>query len=390
MNYPHNSDERFRHLVSVGLELASIKDEDILLEKVLYTARYFLNADAGSIYIREKDRLFFRCAQNDTLRKKLPPGKKLIYTTFSIPIDDKSIAGYAALKGEVLNIKDVYKIEHLAPYRFNTDYDRVSEYRTKSVLTAPLMTSRGMVIGVIQIINAIGHEGEFVSFSDADEPFVRHLGNIAASAIERAQLIRSTILRMIKMAELRDPEETGAHVNRVGAYSSEIYETWGKNHNINEGEIERCKDALRLAAMLHDVGKISVPDTILKKPGRLTDEEFEKMKNHTIYGSGIFSDCQSELDRMSKDIARHHHERWDGKGYPDGLQGGEIPLTARIVSVADVYDALSSERSYKKPLSDEEALKIIADESGSHFDDEIVKIFLDIFDTIKSIKARYI
>ncbi len=384
-----NPDVRYEHLVSVGLELSAIRDEDILLEKVLYAARYFLKADAGSIYIKEKERLLFRCAQNDTLQSELPVGKKLIYSTFSVPVDDKSIAGYVALTGELLNIDDVYKIPPAKPYRFNTEYDKVSNYRTKSVLTAPLITSRGRIIGVIQIINAKSSDGKVVKFSSTDEPFLRHFANIAASAIERAQLIRNTILRMIKMAELRDPKETGAHVNRVGAYSSEIYEAWAMSRKISEYEIERNKDALRLTAMLHDVGKISVPDAILKKNGRLTDEEFAEMKKHTIYGAELFADCQTELDLMAREIARHHHERWDGKGYPDGLCGESIPLMARITAVADVYDALSSARSYKSSFPDDEAYKIILSESGTHFDPEIVEIFTSIFDVIKNIRLKY-
>ncbi|PKN02221.1 MAG: phosphohydrolase [Elusimicrobia bacterium HGW-Elusimicrobia-1] len=381
--------EKLQYLITVGLELSEIRDEDVLLEKVLYAARYFLSADAGSIYIKEKDRLLFRCAQNDTLSSRLAPGRKLGITTFALPIDDKSIAGYVALTGEPLNIPDVYAIPDGAPYSFGKNYDTISDYHTKSVLTAPLKTSRNRIIGVLQLINVKSPSGETGIFSESDEPYVRHFANIAASAIERAQLIRTTILRMISMAELRDPTETATHVNRVGAYSMEIYEAWARAGGVDPLEVERNKDTLRLAAMLHDVGKIAVSDTILKKPAKLSDEEFAKIMEHSEAGARLFGECDTELETMSRDIALYHHERWDGAGYPKGLKGEEIPVAARIVALADVYDALSSRRAYKEAFDETKSLDIIQESAGKHFDPALVKIFLDNFYNIRQISRRY-
>ncbi len=405
-----NDKKRFKELAALSAELLEVKDLDILLEKILTLARKFVNADAGSIYIREENHLKFSYCQNDTLSKNLPPGKKLIYSTFTIPIDNNTIAGYVAKTGKILNIPDVYNIPNNVPYKFGKVYDKISNYRSKSMLVIPLKNSRGEIMGVLQIINAKDEKGNIVPFSSEDEPFILHLAHNAAMALERAQITRTVILRMVKMAELRDPKETGPHVNRVAAYSAEIYEAWAKRKGIPSKEIERKKDILRMAAMLHDVGKIAIPDAILKKPGKLTPEEYEIMKQHTFLGAQLFADPRSEFDEAAAEVALNHHERWDGKGYPGhidpftgkplpgyedkdgrarGKKGEEIPLFGRIVAIADVYDALVSKRCYKQAWDDEKAIRIIKEEAGKQFDPEIVDVFLSCLDIIHSIRSRY-
>ncbi|MGD9160200.1 MAG: HD domain-containing protein, partial [Desulfobacteraceae bacterium] len=232
----------------------------------------------------------------------------------------------------------------------------------------------------------------------------------AGLAIERAQTTRNIILRMISMAELRDPKETGAHVNRVGAYSVEIYEEWARTKGIPADEVEMQKDVLRMAAMLHDVGKVAISDLILKKPDRLTMDEFEIMKSHTYLGARLFKETQSDFDEVAMEVALNHHEKWDGTGYPghsdkiDILQTGmdkkeneqflpkkgkEIPLFGRIVAIADVYDALCSRRAYKKAWKEDEILEEIKKCSGTHFDPDIVAAFFGCHDMLKSVAKRY-
>jgi len=133
---------------------------------------------------------------------------------------------------------------------------------------------------------------------------------------------------------------------------------------------------LNVSGNLHDIGKIGIPDSILLKPGRLTDEEYEIIKKHPVIGSNIIGHFGMWTDEQS--IIRHHHERFDGKGYPDGLKGEEIPLLARILSVADVYDALTTDRSYRRKMPDHVAVKIIRENAGSQFDPKIVNIFLKL------------
>jgi HD-GYP domain-containing protein (c-di-GMP phosphodiesterase class II) len=202
---------------------------------------------------------------------------------------------------------------------------------------------------------------------------------------------------------MRDPSETGAHVQRVGAYSAEIYDRWARTRGIDRKEIKRYRDLLRVAAMLHDVGKVGVSDLILKKPGKLTDEEFATMKLHTVNGARLFLNATSELDAMSREIALNHHEKWNGKGYPGAIpdlgaedvalgvpkRGEEIPLAARFVALADVFDALCSRRSYKAEWSDEKILDLLREEKGEHFDPEVVDAFLDIFDVITAIREKF-
>jgi len=273
--------EKINLITQISLDINQVKDVDILLEKILTNARKFFNADAGSIYLKDGDELKFSYTQNDTLQSRLGPKKKLIYSTFSLPCNNMSIAGYVAHSCKALNIPDVYQIINTAPYRFDSKFDILSEYKTCSMLTVPMTNQSGEALGAMQIINAQDDRGNMIPFSAFDESLIMHFGTSAALALERAQMTRNIILRLISMAELRDPQETGAHVNRVGAYSVEIFEEWAKEKKLALEIVERQKDLLRMAAMLHDVGKVAISDLILKKPARLDMDEFEVIKSHT-------------------------------------------------------------------------------------------------------------
>ena len=397
------SKTKLSELLSITENLNHVKDLDSLLDNILYEARKFTGADAGTIFLVEGDKLKFSYFQNDTLEKRTSTSNQFIYSIFEIPINDNSIAGYVALSGKPLIINDVYRIEGNVPYSFNSYFDSIFNYKTVSTLTIPLITSRQNVVGVMQIINAMDKDGNIIPFNEENKMFVSFFANNASVAIERAKMTREIVLRMIKMAELRDPKETGNHVNRVAAYTIEIYDRLAKNKNLPLSEIKRTKDALRIAAMLHDVGKVAISDTILKKKGGLTDEEFNIMKLHTVYGARLFENSMSEMDILSKEIALNHHERWNGTGYPGFIdnifednikfgrskKGNEIPLYSRIVALADVYDALISERVYKEMWSDEETKKYILSQRGSHFDPEVVDAFFEIYDVILAIRKKY-
>ena len=179
---------------------------------------------------------------------------------------------------------------------------------------------------------------------------------------------REIIMMLMKAAEHRDTE-TGNHVGRVAGYVARIAGGLG----LSPDEAER----LSLASTMHDVGKISVPDTILLKPGRLTDAERGEMEQHAERGRRILEGSDSALIRLAAEIAATHHERWDGGGYPKGLSGEAIPLSGRIVAVADVYDALTSERPYKTAWSQAEAVAHLRANAGTHFDPACVAAFLD-------------
>jgi len=407
----------FRSIIKLDSELNQIQDLDLLLERILLEARKVVRADAGSIYVIEKqenedgcivDKLVVKYAQNDTLAKDLPAGQKLVYSVFSLNINEKTVSGYCALTKKLVNIPDVYNISPDAPYSYSTAYDKISGYRTTSTLAIPLLTAEGRLLGVIQIINSKNKDGKVIPFSTDDEFLITHFATNATIALQKAYVTRAMILRMIKMSELRDPKETGTHVNRVAGYAVEIYDRWAYHHDVPVVEKEHFKDTLKIASMLHDVGKVAISDIILKKPAKFTPEEYTIMQHHTLYGAQLFEDPQSPVDIIARDVALNHHENWDGTGYPGwidpdsekvikhdsegkplGKKGEEIPLTGRIVALADVYDALCSRRVYKEPWSEADVLAEIKGLSGTKFDPDLIDIFFEILPSIKQIRSLY-
>jgi HD-GYP domain-containing protein (c-di-GMP phosphodiesterase class II) len=378
-----------KELLTINEKLNQIQDLDSLLDHILFESRRFTKADAGSIFLIKNNVLEFSYVQNDTQAKVDPLNNKNIYSYFTVPIDASSLCGYVALTGEALMVDNVYQLSEGVPYSFNPQFDNFSKYRTGSVLTIPLVTRINQIIGVIQIINKKNDQQQTLPFNEDDKCYVSFFANNATIAIERARMTRQLVLRMTKMAELRDPKETWTHANRVGAYAIEIYNRWACKKGIPEEEIKRLKDNLRIAAMLHDVGKVAVSDLILKKTSPLTEKEFTEMKKHTQWGAALFADSLSDTDQLSALIAKTHHEKWDGTGYPENLKATEIPLAGRIVALADVYDALISKRTYKNAWDEQHVLEYIISQGGKHFDPEIVESFIEIYDIIKAIRERY-
>lgn len=398
---PKAHEDIVAEIIRVNDELSQLKDLDAILDRILTRVRKVTKADAGTIYLVKEGKLHFSYVHNDTLFSTAV--NKEVYGNFAMPINDTSIVGYVAGHGELLAIDDAYDMPSDSPVRFNPAFDQKTGYRTRSILTIPIKTSQNKVVGVIQVINAKDDTGASVPFTDEAKQYLPLFATTASVAIERAIMTRELILRMMQMAELRDPSETGAHVQRVGAYSAEIYHLWAQRKGIPEDELKKTKDLIRIAAMLHDVGKVGISDKILKKPAKLTDEEFATMRFHTVFGAKLFNNATSELDALSGEIALCHHEKWNGKGYPGSvknmdihakttgkpMQGEDIPIAARICALADVFDALSSRRSYKPPWPDEKIIAVIKEESGQHFDPDVVDCFLDIWDVISAIRAKY-
>jgi len=406
----------FKNIIRLDSELNQIQDYDLLLERILFESRKVVHADAGSIYItvpndkpgESTEKLSIKYSQNDTIQKNMPPGQKMIYSIFSVQINEKSISGYCAYKKTLINIPDMYNIPPEMPYKFLSDFDIITGYKTVSTLTIPLVATDKKLMGVIQVINAKDKDGNIIPFSTDDEIILMHFATNATMVLQRAYITRAMILRMIKMSELRDPKETGTHVNRVAGYAVEIYDRWAHHHRIPVEEKEKFRDSLKISSMLHDVGKVAISDTILKKPARFTPEEYQIMQNHTIYGARLFFDTSSPVDELARDIALTHHENWDGTGYPGwidphtgkverttdegkplGRRGEEIPLGGRIVAIADVFDALCSKRVYKEPWSETEVLDEMHKLAGSKFDPELVDIFFEILPNIKQTQNRY-
>lgn len=217
---------------------------------------------------------------------------------------------------------------------------------------------------------------------------------VEARTRQLAGLQDSLIQAMASMAETRD-NETGQHIRRTQLYMQALAEHLKENPKFRDELSERDITMLYKSAPLHDIGKVGVPDAILLKPGKLTPEEFEEMKKHTIYGRDTIMAAEKELDtpepflEVARKIAYMHHEKWDGSGYPIGIKGEEIPLPARMMALADVYDALISKRVYKNSMTHEEAKNIILEGRGSHFDPDIVDTFMRISHLFYDIAQAY-
>ena len=195
------------------------------------------------------------------------------------------------------------------------------------------------------------------------------------------------------MVESRD-KNTGQHVRKTAAYVKIILEQMKKEGIYADRLTDKFIEDVEQSAPLHDVGKINIPDAVLNKPGKLTDEEFAKMKTHTTAGRDIITSVIENIPapgylEEARNLAAHHHERWDGRGYPDGIAGEEIPLSARIMAVADVFDALVSRRSYKKGFPFDKAIDIIREGSGTQFDPLVVHAFLQAEDKVRQVARSF-
>lgn len=225
-----------------------------------------------------------------------------------------------------------------------------------------------------------------------------HASSLQAELYRRAQALTlaqdATIFALSSLVEARD-NETGGHIHRTQHYVKTIARTLQGTAEFRDRLTPEIIDLLFKSAPLHDVGKIGIDDRILRKPGRLTPEEFDIMKQHTTIGCAAIVEAEKHFGaddsflRIAREIARSHHERWNGKGYPDGLSGDDIPLSARIMAIADVYDALISERVYKKALSHDVAMQMVTEQRGQHFDPRIVDAFVRAEQEIRAIALRY-
>lgn len=196
-------------------------------------------------------------------------------------------------------------------------------------------------------------------------------------ALESSHL--DTIRYLAAAAEFKD-DDTGEHIIRMSRFSSMIADAYGQDKNY-------CS-LLQQASPMHDIGKIGIPDNVLKKRGKLTEQEWECMRKHPEYGASILSGSEAPLIQMAAEVALTHHEKFDGSGYPSKLVGDQIPLSGRIVALADYFDAITMDRCYRRAFSDEEAINMVMENSGTHFDPDVVKAFLSVRDEIINERDR--
>ena len=254
------------------------------------------------------------------------------------------------------------------------------------MLVVPMTTPDGHVVGVIQLLNArCPGSDKITAFPKEHEELVLCLASQAAVALNNARLTSElqfayseAIHHLARAAEFRD-HDTGEHIERVSRYAAAVAEALG----LPPAEVSK----VLLASTLHDIGKLAIPDCILQKPGKLTSGEYAEMQCHAKLGADILEGSENPTLRLAAEIAFCHHEKWDGTGYPRGLQGDEIPLAAQICAVADVFDALSSARCYKTALSLEEACAFLRKETGHHFSPRVVMAFFEVIDKITAIRA---
>ncbi|ARU62597.1 hypothetical protein CBW65_17695 [Tumebacillus avium] len=295
-----------------------------------------------------------------------------------IPVDS-GVVGHTIRTGQAVIIDDAYQDD-----RFNVMVDRTTGYRTRSILVIPIRDNEDRVMGAFQAINKMTAKGKF---TQQDLEHLTLAAYYSGKSLESAMLAheieetqKEIIFAMGEVGETRS-KETGNHVKRVAEYSKILALRFG----LSEEEAELIKTA----SPMHDIGKVAIPDSILNKPGKLTPDEYELMKTHTTIGYQLLKNSKRRILKAAATIAIEHHEKWNGTGYPNGLQGEAIHLYGRITAVADVFDALASDRPYKKAWELARILDLFREERGQHFDPQLVDVFFESLDEILEIRSQY-
>ncbi|PHR58393.1 MAG: hypothetical protein COA44_02815 [Arcobacter sp.] len=337
--------------------------EEILME-LSYMGRSLANADRCTVWVVD--------TKNSEIWSKVSHG----IDTIHIPMSS-GIVGQAIENKTQMIINDVQKNEN-----FNAEVDKKSGYETRNMMVIPMFNRHNVIIGAFQVINK--KEGDF---NDADLKYLMLAASYSAETLDAAiladendQTQKEMIFLMSEAVEKRS-KETGNHIKRVAAYSRILSTAYG----LSEEETY----TLEFASPMHDIGKIGIPDAILNKPGKHTVEEFEIMKTHALLGYEILSASPRGMLKAAAIVAYEHHERYNGKGYPLGLKGEEIHIYGRITAVADVFDALGSDRCYKKAWPLEKILELFKEERGEHFDPILVDLLMENLDTFLEIRDKF-
>lgn len=338
--------------------MATERKLESLLEVITRETRDMIGCDRCSVFVLDANR--------DQLWTKITQGhenNRLVH----IPIVANTIASLTARTGEIVNIEDAY-----GDNRFNPELDKITGYLTLNVLCVPMRNRNGEVIGVFEVLNKKGG-----SFTELDEESLQGLAAVAAGLIEQAQsyeeiehFVDKTLETLARTIDKRDPLTAG-HSMRVTKYSLLMGEELG----VTEKEM----DVLRYAALMHDFGKIGVPEAILWKNGRLTAEEYKVVQKHAKITYDLLSNLP--FTRRLADVpfvASCHHEKVDGSGYYRGLKGEEIPYLTRIITVADVFDALTSVRHYRNRMEITKVTQILNSGRNQHFDGDVVDAFFNL------------
>jgi response regulator RpfG family c-di-GMP phosphodiesterase len=287
--------------------------------------------------------------------------------------------GHAIKDGQPIIVNDAYQDP-----RFNPSSDKKTGYRTKSIISVPFRNNEGKIIGAYQAINKMTTSE---TFTEKDLEFLTLAASYSGKSLESVMLTneieetqKEIIMTMGEIGESRS-KETGNHVKRVAEYSYIIALSLGMS--TEEAEL------LKLASPMHDIGKVAIPDSVLKKPGKLTDEEFDIMKSHTDIGYNLLRNSNRRILKTAAIVAYEHHEKWNGRGYPQGLKENDIHIYGRITAIADVFDALGSHRVYKQAWELDRILNLFKEESGQHFDPQVVEAFMKKLPEIIKVRDQY-
>jgi putative nucleotidyltransferase with HDIG domain len=345
--------------------VAESKDLDSLLLMLTQMAHRLVYSDRCTIWVYDADQGILWSRLADGIERIEAPA-------------NQGVVGAVVTTGKALIINDPYNDS-----RFNLAVDKKTGYLTKSIIAIPLKNGEGDIVGVFQALNKLDGNG----FSESDLNLLQFVTVYIAREIDAAVLrsdLEATqneiIFTLAETGEMRS-KETGNHVKRVAEYSAFLAKEYGLS--------QKDQDIIRISASLHDIGKIAIPDEVLLKPGRLTPDERVIMETHSKLGYDMLKHSRRKVLVASATIAHEHQEKWDGTGYPQGLSGGDIHIFGRIVAVADVFDALGSERCYKKAWPMDKIIDLFKEERGKHFDPKLVDIFFEHIEVFKGIRELY-
>jgi len=361
-----NANEILEMIFIYLTEISSLRDYDDIMDVLANMGRALTNSQRCTVWVVSDD------------RKKI--WTKIAQGMDAIELDiDSGIVGSAIGNEQKIIIDDVYKDE-----RFNPEIDKQTGYHTKSMMVIPMYDNNNTIIGAFQVINSKSKDGVY---DVRDMQRLMLASTYAAETLISAKLSqeidetqKEVIFTMGAIGESRS-KETGNHVRRVAEYSKILALAYG----LDESEAEMLKQV----SPMHDIGKVAIADDILNKPGRFNPQERKIMNTHAELGYKMIKDSKRELLKAASIVAYQHHEKWDGSGYPRGLKGDEIHIYGRITAVADVFDALGSDRVYKKAWDDERILQFFRDERAKHFDPSLVDLFFENLDKIFEVRKKF-
>ncbi|PXA87987.1 phosphohydrolase [Caulobacter sp. D4A] len=365
------------------LRMSMARGLDEIMEVVRQSARSLIGADGVTFVLRDEGRCYY--ADEDAI-SPLWKGQRF-------PIET-CISGWAMQRAEVVVIEDIYKDDRIPHAAYKPTF-------VKSLVMVPVREDDPVgAIGAywakterpsgeaVRLLQRIAHSAAVAMTN------VALINSLAAAKEEAARARDAMILAMASLAETRD-HETGNHIRRTQHYVRVLAEALRESEPYAEQLSDDVIDLLYKSAPLHDIGKVGIPDNILLKPGRLEPAEFEVMKTHAELGRAAIATAERYMGSstpflsLAKEIAHTHHEKWNGTGYPRGLRGEDIPIGGRIMAIADVYDALVSERIYKPAMPHKDAVDIIIRDSGTHFDPGLVEIFARIAPKFEEIHRNF-